>query len=878
MKKIILAFIFLFFGLKTIAFDFSSVSPTGQILYYNINNQTKTVTVTAPYYTKVRSSYIGYNKPSGDLTIPNTVNYNGIEYTVTAIDNQAFSSCADLKSVIILDSIRIIGSESFANCSNLKSVKLGENVRKIGASAFLSCSKLKQINLPNTLIEISKHAFAHCSSLEEIIIPNNIKRVEPYTFSSCKNLRQVTVPETVEYIGESAFAFCSNLESIILPKNLKVIENKAFSSCSKLQTINLPESITHLGLSVFSSCVSLKTINFPASLKEISNSTFAHCESLETLNIPNTIELIDNNAFEYCTKLKQITLPNNIKEIGNAVFSNCVSLTTIDIPNSVKSIGAYAFQNCKNIRTIDLKSVQEIKKYAFDGCKNLETLTISNVKDIREYAFSECSKLKSVEIPNTIDSIRNYVFYNCASLESVKIGDNVQAIGSYSFYKCVKLNSIELPQSVTMIGAGAFEQCQNIQTITFGENIEKISAYAFNNCKNLREIIFKTNIAPIVTSKTAWNGLPQQTEIYININDSLLIPDSVFIASLHFPYSQQKPQNYQQIEEQKEIEIEPQIQNLIQPRLEFANYDKTNIQESILENIPIAKFYKVPVKRKVLYLEYPQTISVLSLSLNGINTEYLSYIEPKQENSATNTISEPQIIQITSTQSTLIKEESIVEKKDCLLTVFSYDDIMGEAKGSGKYTSTREIEISAQANRGYKFVSWHDKNVDNPRTISLTSDTAFCAIFEAETYIIDVNTNDIMMGDAYGSGVYNYNSEVIITADAFEGYQFVKWNDGNTENPRTIKVNDTEKIYIAIFSPIANFGLDDKLTFYPNPTKGVVYLSKKAKIIEVFNTSGNLVDVFAEKSVVDISSLPSGTYTFRVTINEGIQTLKVIKK
>ncbi|MBO7276658.1 MAG: leucine-rich repeat domain-containing protein [Bacteroidales bacterium] len=875
MKKIILILTFLFFGLKTIAFDFSSVSPTGQTLYYNINNQTKTVIVTAPYYTKVRSSYIGYSKPSGDLIIPNTVNYNGIEYTVIAIDNQAFSSCADLKSVIILDSIRIIGSESFANCSNLKSVKLGESVRKIGASAFLSCSKLKHINLPNTLVEISKHAFAHCSSLEEVIIPNNIRNIEAYTFSSCKNLRQITLSESIEYIGESAFSSCSNLNSITLPQNLKIIDNKAFSSCSKLQTIKLPESITSLGLSVFSSCVSLKTINFPQSLRVISNSTFAHCESLESIEIPNTIEIIDNNAFEYCTKLTHIILPTTISVIGNAVFSNCVNLAEINVPKSVVTIGSYAFQNCKNLKTIDLNSVHEINKYAFEGCESLELVILSNTREIGSYAFSECKKLKSIEIPNTIDTVRSYVFYNCTNLERVKIGDNVRAIGNYAFYKCSKLNSLNIPAAVTMIGVGAFEQCLNITSITFGENIETISAYAFNNCKNLREIVFKTTTPPLVTSKTTWNGLPKNANIYIDLNDSIINPDSVFIASLRFPYLEAK---VHQSVKNLEVTIDSQRQSLIKDRTIYENFNKTNIQESLLENIPIAKLYEVPVKRKVLYLEYPQTISVLSLSLNGINTEYLSYIEPTQENIVTNTILEPQIIQMTPIQPTSIKEESIVEKKDCLLTVFSYDDIMGETKGSGKYSYSKDIEISAKANIGYKFVSWHDNNVDNPRTINLVNDTAFCAIFEPETYIIDVNTNDIMMGDAYGSGVYNYNSEVIITADAFEGYKFVKWNDGSTENPRKIKVNDTEKIYIAIFSPNNNLGLEEKLTFYPNPTKGVVYLSKKAKIIEVFNTSGNLVDIFAEKSVVDISSLPSGTYTFRVTINEGIQTLKVIKK
>lgn len=57
-----------------------------------------------------------------------------------------------------------------------------------------------------------------------------------------------------------------------------------------------------------------------------------------------------------------------------------------------------------------------------------------------------------------------------------------------------------------------------------------------------------------------------------------------------------------------------------------------------------------------------------------------------------------------------------------------------------------------------------------------------------EQYTITVGVNDPAMGSATGGGKYAVNTEVVLTATANTGYDFVAWNDGNTDNPRTIVV------------------------------------------------------------------------------------------
>lgn len=60
--------------------------------------------------------------PSGALTIPTSVNSNGINYTVTTIGTSGFANCSSLTSVTIPNSVTFIGGYAFSECSSLTSV------------------------------------------------------------------------------------------------------------------------------------------------------------------------------------------------------------------------------------------------------------------------------------------------------------------------------------------------------------------------------------------------------------------------------------------------------------------------------------------------------------------------------------------------------------------------------------------------------------------------------------------------------------------------------------------------------------------------------------------------------------------------------------
>ena len=55
---------------------------------------------------------------------------------VTKIGDEAFSSCAGLKSLMIPEGITSIGDEAFTFCGNLISVTIPESMKTIGGGAF----------------------------------------------------------------------------------------------------------------------------------------------------------------------------------------------------------------------------------------------------------------------------------------------------------------------------------------------------------------------------------------------------------------------------------------------------------------------------------------------------------------------------------------------------------------------------------------------------------------------------------------------------------------------------------------------------------------------------------------------------------------------
>ena len=102
-------------------------------------------------------------------------------------------------------------------------------------------------------------------------------------------------------------------------------------------------------------------------------------------------------------------------------------------------------------------------------------------------------------------------------------------------------------------------------------------------------------------------------------------------------------------------------------------------------------------------------------------------------------------------------------------------------------TTCDDMQLTATPDNGYHFVKWSDGNTDNPRTIELTCDTTFTALFAPNQCTVSLQCDE-NQGSVEGAGVFDYLAEVQISATPAYGYHFSSWSDGNTDNPRTITV------------------------------------------------------------------------------------------
>ena len=80
----------------------------------------------------------------------------------------------------------------------------------------------------------------------------------------------------------------------------------------------------------------------------------------------------------------------------------------------------------------------------------------------------------------------------------------------------------------------------------------------------------------------------------------------------------------------------------------------------------------------------------------------------------------------------------------------------------------------------------------------LSCSLLFVSCKKTKQYTITVTVNDTSMGSATGSGIYDENATATLTAKANTNYKFVKWDDGNTDNPRTVTVT-ADATYMAVF-------------------------------------------------------------------------------
>lgn len=287
---------------------------------------------------------VGYDEATmpenGIVTIANTINIDGTDYTVTGIlGSEDYTAYNNGKT----------GDDraAFFNCKKIIGLRFadGSDVTLIGDHAFKSCTNLKTIeNIPSTLQDIQKWCFEG-TALESVDLSQTKLQYLPNgCFYNCRQLKEVKLPSTLTTPNSGTWVEADDAK----------YGKQAFSETA-IESIDLTNTqLISLGDYMFADCQKLMTVKLPSTLKYIWNHAFCN-SSLSSITFPRSLQKIDAWAFQN-TQLTNVVIPTQCSSIEQGAFIDNANLTTVVI-NGLECYLAYqAFCNCSKLTDVYITS------------------------------------------------------------------------------------------------------------------------------------------------------------------------------------------------------------------------------------------------------------------------------------------------------------------------------------------------------------------------------------------------------------------------------------------------------------------------------------------------------------------------------------------
>ena len=379
--------------------------------------------------------------------------FNEFQYFtgVKEIQNDAFSLCLNLESIILPKSVTAIGDRAFINCSNLTELGIPDGVRSIGSRA-LSSTALKRLHIPASLISFG--SFGSCYSLDEITVDANNPVydsredcnaiIETATNTLLYGCNNTTIPSTVTKIADNALSGFRGFTSDNLDLgNVTSVGAYAFSDTNLTGTLNIPTTLTEIGKAAFGASFTSITVapgnpvfdsrnNCNAVIETTTNTLLIGCS---TTQIPADITAFGYGAFSYVKGLDHVDIPSSVTDLGEFTFGHS-DIKSVSIPEGVATVPASMFHLCPELESVSLPStLREIGMAAFNQNSKLKNINFpEGLTKIGNYAFSQCFALTAIELPSTLESLGSICFNGCYALSTVIVRATTPPALSFSVF------------------------------------------------------------------------------------------------------------------------------------------------------------------------------------------------------------------------------------------------------------------------------------------------------------------------------------------------------------------------------------------------------------------------------------------------------------
>lgn len=473
------------------------------------------------------------------VNIPETFEYNGITYTVVAIDANAFVNCRDIKEIHLPATCVSYGNNCFRGCTSLTNYPVTETATKLGSGTIWECPNITEAFIPSgvtstlisnqfantgvrkltimaseTPLKFNRNAFgataADLPPLDTLIIlrPMNtgdyVSNLQP--FHNYPTIKQLVLGGELLDIPQSCFMGCSGIEEIIFEDGNKIatIGTDAFQGCSSLKSIELPATITSVPMNLLLGCSKLESVNFLGEITSIQQSAFNGCAALHNFTFPATLKTIAASAFYNSGLTGVIELPEGVTSVGTNAFAGANAITGIKLPSTLATIGNAAFGPIENLASIELadgNSAFTVNNGVLTNAAGTRLLvtahegeigtTINNgtIETIDNYGMAY-SPFTDVNLSSLVE-IGNFGFYRAAIKEfTYKAG---MVVNPNAFLES-DLETLNTEEGAREIPQNLCANCTKLTTVNISNTVTNMFQDAFAGCTALKHMDLGANI------------------------------------------------------------------------------------------------------------------------------------------------------------------------------------------------------------------------------------------------------------------------------------------------------------------------------------------------------------------------------------------------
>lgn len=540
MKK---GFLLSVFALLFSQFLFAHDFMVDGICYNIISEEYKLCEVT---YFKQESGAIKSNFYKDVVFVPETVEFGGSSYFVSAIGAGAFSGNDELLSVVMPNTVKVIENSAFSGCRQMKSITVPKSVEHIESGAFCALESLTYLSVDEDNPVYDSRC--GCNAI-----------IESSTNTLLYGCKTTEIPDGVEVIAMNAFEIVCNTAHLTLdiPASVKVIDYCAFQTCDWLVGVTLHDGLEKIGDGAFRH-TSIESITIPATVTEIEPAAFAGVNELKSIKVKRgnkvydsrggcnaIIESVSDRLVQACARTK---IPEGVKVIGRNAFKG-VEKGSVDIPSSVVELENGAFFGCGlRGKLVIPGSVKSIGEYVFTACRGIDSLVVGEgCEKIGTSAFSLCSALRHAKLPSTLKGFGSgseyvLVFDGCSLLEEIELpndnpsyycnGDVIIEKSTLTVVAGCGLGHCQINKhlgeySPKKISKGAFWGMQYLTALWLPGTIEEIEEGAFYDCPAIEFIHCANKVPPLLgknfglVSNSSWLLPVQERAVLIVPEGSL---------------------------------------------------------------------------------------------------------------------------------------------------------------------------------------------------------------------------------------------------------------------------------------------------------------------------------------------------------------------